>query len=390
MSSVYDVVQAVRADMNRILLERTSAVDHALLALLTRQHYLQVGGPGTAKTMLVDALHARITGARRFKKSFNPATTADELLGPLDTLAYADRGKRVRLYARSLAEADIAFFDEVGRGNDLGYDVLLPLLDEQRTVDELGMDAPLTIPLVSAFAASNSFLTQEALDNRFLLREEIIGVQERASKIRLATSPPTWHDVQATMALDDLRAAQREAQQVPCSGEVVSAALDLEEALRGQGVSITDRMWVWSWPLIRAHAWLMGASEASLEDLGVLAASWWQRPQEKAAVQRAIYAVSNPLQQRALEIEDDALDLVGKLPHADGPEFLPAAESTNVQLMDMVHTLMREIKQSRARDKARALASLHKIHGAQKQVAAALATRIGLGHVDVSGVLTPA
>lgn len=395
MSHAFDRVQGVRADLNRVLLERTQAVDNALLALLTRQHYLQISRqPGTAKSLLVDALHARIMGAKRFKCFFTPATTADELLGPPDLLALADHGKHQRVHARSLAEADFAFLDEIGRGNALVYATLLQLLGEERTVDELGMDAPLRLPLMSVFGASNAHLigdkTLEALNNRFLLREEIVPLQERVNLITLATKPPRLTDVQATMTLDELRQAQAEAQTVSGTAEVLEASLELREALREASVIVTDRMWTWSFPLMKAHAWLHGESEMTLEDLGVLAAAWWEDPKDKQGVQRAIYAVSNPLQQRALEIEDDAMDLVKNLPHEDDPDFVSAGDSVNVQLRDMQTTLMQAIRQSRARDKRQAVASLQRINSAHQKFGVAYAKRTHLGHIDISAVLTTA
>src|SRR5215831_17913702 len=235
MSPVFDKIQAVRADMNRVLLERQGAIDHALLALLTRQNYLQVGAPGTAKSMLVDALHLRITGAKRFKRVLNPGTTDSDILGPIDLIAMGDHGRYLRRHARSIVEADIVFLDEIGRANQMVYDLLLQILGEEREVDEIGMDAPLALPILGSFAASNSHLTGndnlQALNNRFLLREEIAPLTERASLIRLATDRPSIKDVQATITLDELRQAQGEAQTVQGTEEVLSAALELKEQL---------------------------------------------------------------------------------------------------------------------------------------------------------------
>src|SRR5262245_32776301 len=187
-SIVHSKVQAVRQDLNRVLLERSTAIDNALLALLTRQNYFMIGGPGVAKSLLADAIRARIDGARKFKCNLNPGTTDSSILGPRDVIAAADTGKWLRRTARSIVEADIVFLDEIGRGNDMVYDLLLQILGEEREVDELGMDAPLALPMVSAFAASNSYLEarHSALDNRFLLREEIRPVALRESRIRLA------------------------------------------------------------------------------------------------------------------------------------------------------------------------------------------------------------
>lgn len=111
--ALLDRVKAVQADMNSVLVERESTVELALIALLSREHLLLLGPPGVAKSMLIDQLHARITGAKRFKKLLSASAVPDELLGPVDLLEYADNKRWVRHHARSVVEAHLVFLDEV-------------------------------------------------------------------------------------------------------------------------------------------------------------------------------------------------------------------------------------------------------------------------------------
>jgi phage shock protein A len=89
-------------------------------------------------------------------------------------------------------------------------------------------------------------------------------------------------------------------------------------------------------------------------------------------------------------MEDNALELVKQLPGADAHDFLAGAESAHAQLKDIVHTLTREITQSRARDKTRAVQSLQTIHTAQTTLAKTLATRMGFGALQMEEILTTA
>ena len=111
--SLHDQFLAVRDDLRSCLLERESAIDNALLALLSGEHYLQLGPPGTAKSLLVRAVAARIHGAQYFEKLMTSFTVPEELFGPIDLIGYADRGEYKRLSAGSLSQAHIGFLDEV-------------------------------------------------------------------------------------------------------------------------------------------------------------------------------------------------------------------------------------------------------------------------------------
>src|SRR5215216_5325594 len=80
--------QQIRAEVGDLVLERDDAVRAAGLALLTRQHPVFIGPPGTAKSMLVTELAARInppTGGSTltFLWLMTRFTTPEELFGPV-------------------------------------------------------------------------------------------------------------------------------------------------------------------------------------------------------------------------------------------------------------------------------------------------------------------
>ena len=100
--SLHDQFLAVRDDLRSCLLERESAIDNALLALLSGEHMLILGPPGVAKSMLVRAITARIDGACYFEKLLTPFTVPEELHGPVDLVGYADRGEYKRIGTGSL------------------------------------------------------------------------------------------------------------------------------------------------------------------------------------------------------------------------------------------------------------------------------------------------
>lgn len=111
--AVHNDFCSVRDEMNTILLERESAIDNALLALLTGQHFLQLGPTGTSKSMLVRALAKRIVGCNYFEKLLTGFSVPEELFGPIDLVRYADHGEYRRIATGTMTEASVAFLDEV-------------------------------------------------------------------------------------------------------------------------------------------------------------------------------------------------------------------------------------------------------------------------------------
>src|SRR5690349_7276394 len=109
--------QQILAEVGDLVLEREDAVRAAGLALLTRQHPVFIGPPGTAKSMLVTELAARINpptggGTPTFLWLMTRFTTPAELFGPVSVQGLkADQYRRVT--AGKLPEAPFVFLDEV-------------------------------------------------------------------------------------------------------------------------------------------------------------------------------------------------------------------------------------------------------------------------------------
>jgi MoxR-like ATPase len=138
------------------LIEREEAIHAALLALVAREHLLLVGPPGTAKSLLITLLARAIvdeTGQplATFSYLMSRFTTLDDLFGPI-SLPQLKQERYVRITRGRLAEAKVAFLDEVLRGSDPSLEALLTLMNE-RQFDNDGLR--LSVPLHSLFGATN-------------------------------------------------------------------------------------------------------------------------------------------------------------------------------------------------------------------------------------------
>ena len=372
--SLHDQFLAVRDDLRSCLLERESAIDNALLAVLSGEHYLQLGPTGTAKSLLVRAVCARVTGATYFEKLMTSFTVPEELFGPIDLVGYADRGEYRRLSAGSLGTAHCAFLDEVYKANSAILNSLLAIMNE-RLLHEVGMP-PQRVPLLSLFAASNETpqdASLRALDDRFLLREVVDYVREDASFFALVTAPMDACTPAATLTLAEVQQAQCEASQVKGTPEVLQALLTLRQALSADGIVVSDRKWRQCGKLLKARAWLDGLPEMDIEGMPCLVHALWTDPKERKTVERCVYEVAAPLYLRAVEVEDLAAEVYAAMPTDDAaPEYGRKAENCLQQLGDAHASLKRNIADSAARDKGRALAALRTIEGYHRSVSTTL------------------
>ena len=146
----------IREELNRMFLERAELIDGAIVAMLSANHVLIIGPPGTAKSMLADELCGRIEGADYFQWLLTKFSTPEEIFGAVSLKGLEEDDYR-RVTANKLPEAHIAFLDEIFKANSSILNALLTIINER--IYHNGR-ARVAVPLITMFGASNNCPTR--------------------------------------------------------------------------------------------------------------------------------------------------------------------------------------------------------------------------------------
>src|SRR5689334_13211390 len=122
-------ISATRQELSTALIERDAEVDVVLTALICNEHPLLVGPPGTAKSLLLDALMSWMHGTK-FTILLTKFSTPEELFGPISVAGLKEDRYR-RITTGKLPEADGAFVDEIFKASSAILNTLLRLLNER-------------------------------------------------------------------------------------------------------------------------------------------------------------------------------------------------------------------------------------------------------------------
>ena len=123
-------LKKIREELKQAFLERSDLIDGALCALLSSQHLLVIGPPGTAKSMLADEICRRILGAQYFQWLLTRFSTPEEIFGAV-SLKGLEQDDYRRVTSHKLPEAHIAFLDEIFKANSSILNAILTLINER-------------------------------------------------------------------------------------------------------------------------------------------------------------------------------------------------------------------------------------------------------------------
>lgn len=326
---------SIETDLNKAFSEREREIRGIMIAALSREHVLLLGPAGTAKSALANTFCHALTGAKFFQRLVTRFSTPEELFGPvsLDGLKH-DRFKRVT--ANMLPEAEVAFIDEIYKANSAVLNSLLTAINE-RKFDNDG--TRVNIPLETVVGASNELPEGPelaALHDRFMLRYWVSYTKTPEAFRRLVTGVEP--SITATLTLAELKQAQDEVEKMPIAETAVDELFKLREEIKAQGVVASDRRWRKSVRVLKASAWLEGATEVTPESFPILAHVLWETTEQIAKLQQIVSKYTSAELAEAQEVADSVLELLNNLP-PKGTE----------QYATMLVTITKELKKAHKR-----------------------------------------
>ena len=275
-------------------IERDTAVRLALLSLLSGEHLLLVGAPGTAKSQLARRLHLVLKGGDYFERLLTKFSVPEELFGPL-SIKSLEQDRYHRLTKNYLPSAAIAFIDEIFKANSAILNSLLTLLNEREFDNG---DQRVKVPLLSVIGASNELPEDEelaALYDRFLCRYEVQPVSDEQF-LSLLTLPERRRPEQdkqldlnspesaRCLELEELDDIARQAVNMPIPEEVLNLLQSLRIFLSSQKISVSDRRWRKVVKLLQVSAFTNGQDSVTVWDCFLLQHCLWALPHQRTII----------------------------------------------------------------------------------------------------------
>lgn len=308
MERTVDKIINIRDELKSRYLERDEVIEGAVCALITGNHLLLIGPPGTAKSQLANELCGKIKGARYFQWLLTKFTTPEELFGAV-SLKGLENDEYRRVTGGKLPEAHIAFLDEIFKASSSILNTLLTIMNER--VFYNGTER-LEIPLVSLFGASNELPSEEdeleALYDRFLLRYVVDYIKEDFRFLKMLTAGETEYE-SPMITPEELEACREEAEKVSVPSPVLKLISRIRKELGKKGITPSDRRFKQSVSLLKARAYISGRDQVSEEDLRFLENVLWTEPGERTEVQSVIHQSLHGYRDRLRELLIQAKEL---------------------------------------------------------------------------------
>jgi MoxR-like ATPase len=275
-------IEAVRAEVGKVLVGQEKLVDRLLVALITGGHILLEGVPGLAKTTAVKTL-AQALGLEFHRISFTPDLLPADVVG---TMIYNPR-EGTFTPKKGPVFTNLLLADEINRAPAKVQSALLEAMQEhQVTVGDNTYALPtpfLVMATQNPIEQEGTYPLPEAQVDRFMLKVKLTHPSkddERRIMNRFTSRTPI--EVRTAMSAEQLRGLADALDQVYCDEKVGDYILDIVFATRRPAdykLDIAHQIQYGASPratlylnlAARAHALLKGRAYATPQDVKEIA-----------------------------------------------------------------------------------------------------------------------
>lgn len=343
-NAALEKARELQKQLNNGIVERENEVEGAIAALISKVHVLFLGPPGTAKSLLAENICKAIVGGKFFRWLMTKYTTPEEIFGP-PSLKGLENDEYRRIVKNKLPEAVIALLDELFKANSSILNTLLTAINE-RKFDNNG-SAPMDIPLLSCFGASNELPQGEelgALYDRFMLRYWVKEIQDETNFKRLLEGKIGNSAPSVQLTIDEINELNTLAKQITLSDDIISDIRKIQIELKNKGITASDRRWQTAINVLKALAMLRGTEEVTSDELEAFADMMWQKPEERRTVLEVVTKYGNPLNLKAIEYLDMAKEVYDKWQQALEDDKEMTAIQAHKQIKDMLKKIKADIR----------------------------------------------
>lgn len=352
-----DTCHRIEGELGARFLERTDVIRGLMVAALSGSHLLMLGMPGTAKSELAEDLCQRIRG-RYFSALLFPTSRPEEILGPHSIKALDKRDAYIRKTAGYLPEADIAFLDEVFRGNSAVLNGLLWLINEGVFVQD---GQKVKTPLRFMVAAANGLpdLEEENLGafyDRILLRYEVGNIEADESFKQMLEGhvsrrsrglEENYTDNRTMFAPGEFESAVEGVKAVDLSEVINPLSVLRNRLLESAGIEASPRRWAKALGAIQAHAYLEGREVAERGDLKIMADILWDEPGQRKEVESVVLGIASPNLRKVREYREQAEEIRANTFSAEEDDRSDAGRQASTSLIKMITRMERMAKEMR-------------------------------------------
>ncbi len=349
MERTLEKIRNIKEELKGKFFEREEVIEGTFCALLSANHVLLIGPPGTAKSLLAHEICTRIQGGRYFQWLLTKFTTPEEIFGAV-SLKGLEQDEYRRVTTGKLPEANISFLDEVFKASSSILNTLLTIMNERLFYNGTEVTA---VPLITLFGASNELPSEEdeleALYDRFLFRYVVDYVKEDFRFLKMLQGE-TARGEKNTMTLEELKSCQSEMREVHVPSHIFKLISRIRGELRKKGIVLSDRRYKQSVLVLKSRAYLDGRRQVEESDLNILESVLWRAPGERGEVRAIVYQSLHGYKDRTREllIQAKELESYAKRPWDDEELLIKAnieAQTKLRQIISKLDTVFEECKE---------------------------------------------